>query len=75
MRDKYFLQISHEWLKDSVLKCDFAFHRMISFKQTISVTKFFTSKPCPGFSFLPPVSFELDLHLSSCLLTVEIRLF
>ena len=38
MRDKYFLQIFHEWLKDSVLKCNFAFHRMISFKQTISVT-------------------------------------
>ena len=38
----------------------FALHGMIFFKETISITEVFHFKtPCLGFSFLPPVSFEI----------------
>ena len=72
-RDKYSLLLSHVIIldfrgnlgnvKESLLLIShifiyFDFHSVLFYKQNIKL-KFFTKKASLGFSFLPPVSFEI----------------
>ena len=72
-RDKYSLVLSHVIIldfrgnlgnvKESLLLIShifiyFDFHSVLFYKQNIKL-KFFTKKASLGFSFLPPVSFEI----------------